>query len=142
MLAELVDNPGREYHALDLGGGKAHDQPIDRGDAGEVLDEEAKHQYQARARILQEELAEAESWNDPGRAEKARAELEFLSRELSSAIGLGGRERRSGAAAERARINVQRRIRDAIRRIEPLHPALAKHLNRSIRTGTFCSYEP
>ena len=47
-----------------------------------------------------------------------------------------------GSAVERARINVQRRIRDAIRRIESHHAGLAKHLDRSVRTGTYCAYEP
>jgi len=61
---------------------------------------------------------------------------------LSQALGIGGRERRVGSAAERARVNVQRRLRDAIRRIESHHPGLAKHLDRSVRTGTYCAYEP
>ncbi|MEM7136950.1 MAG: AAA family ATPase [Myxococcota bacterium] len=140
LLAELVGNPGREYHVLDLGdGAKA---PIDRGDAGEVLDEEARRQYQSRVATLREELEEAESWNDAGRAERAREELAFLERELSQALGLGGRQRRTGSAAERARVNVQRRIRDAIRRVEAHDPKLAKHLDQAIRTGTFCSYDP
>jgi tetratricopeptide (TPR) repeat protein len=52
------------------------------------------------------------------------------------------RGRRVGSASERARVNVQRRIRDAIRRIENHHPGLAKHLDRSVRTGTYCTYEP
>jgi hypothetical protein len=37
---------------------------------------------------------------------------------------------------------VQRRIRDAIRRIKRYHPALAKHLDRAVRTGAYCTYEP
>jgi hypothetical protein len=41
-----------------------------------------------------------------------------------------------------SRVNVQRRIRDAIRRIESHHPELGKHLERSVRTGTYCAYEP
>jgi len=91
---------------------------------------------------LQEELQEAESWNDPARVERARQELEFIEQELSQALGLGGRERKAGSAAERARVNVQRRIRDAIRRIEGHHQGLARHLDRSVRTGTYCAYEP
>lgn len=143
LMAELIDNPGREYHALDLdGGAQAAAGPIDRGDAGEALDPKARKEYQARATALREELEEAESWNDAGRAERARDELAFLERELTRALGLGGRERRVGAAAERARVNVQRRIKDAIRRIESHHPDLAKHLDRSVKTGTYCSYEP
>jgi tetratricopeptide (TPR) repeat protein len=51
----------------------------------------------------------------------------------------------SKASAEelgRARVNVQRWIREAIRRIESHHPGLAKHLGRTVRTGTYCAYEP
>jgi tetratricopeptide (TPR) repeat protein len=143
LLAALVAEPGREFHVLDLSqDGKALTGTVDRGDAGEVLDEEARRQYRARVSEIQEELHEAESWNDPARAERARQELEFIQQELSQAMDLGGRERKVGSAAERARINVQRRIRDAIRRIEGHHPGLAKHLDRSVRTGTYCAYEP
>jgi hypothetical protein len=143
LLAALVAEPGREFHVLDLSAGsKAPIEAVDRGDAGEALDEEARRQYRARVADLQEELEEAESWNDPARADRARQELEFIQQELSQAVGLGGRERKVGSAAERARVNVQRRIRDAIRRIETHHPRLAKHLDRSVRTGTYCAYEP
>jgi hypothetical protein len=143
MLATLVAEPGREFHVLDLSQGqKAPAAAVDRGDSGATLDEEAKRQYQARVRELREELEEAERWNDSARAGAARDEIEFIARELSRAVGLSGRDRRSGSAAERARVNVQRRIRDAIRRIESYHPGLAKHLDRSVRTGAFCAYEP
>lgn len=143
LLAQLVDEPGREFHVLDLSReGKTQNPVVDRGDRGEALDEEARRQYRARVVELRADLDEAESWNDSGRAERAREELAFIERELTRAIGLGGRERRAGSASERARVNVQRRIRDAIRRIESYHPGLAKHLDRSIRTGTYCAYEP
>jgi hypothetical protein len=143
LLAALVAEPGREFHVLDLShGGKAPTEAVDRGDAGQLLDEEARRQYRARVSELQDELQEAESWNDPARVERARQELEFIQQELSQALGLGGRERKAGSAAERARVNVQRRIRDAIRRIEGHHQGLAKHLDRSVRTGTYCAYEP
>lgn len=143
LLAALVAEPGREFHVLDLSEGpKAQGAPVDRGDAGELLDEEARRQYKARVFELKAELAEAEEWNDPARAERSRRELALIEQELSKAVGIGGRPRRSGSAAERARVNVQRRIRDAIRRIEGHHAGLAKHLDRAIRTGTYCAYEP
>lgn len=143
LLAALIENPGREFHVLDLGeGSQARAQPVDRGDAGVVLDETSRRQYRDRVAALQEELEEAESWNDVGRAQKLHEELDFLKRELANALGLGGRNRRAGAAAERARVNIQRRIRDAIRRIEAHHPRLAKHLQQSIKTGAYCSYDP
>ena len=47
-----------------------------------------------------------------------------------------------GDAAERARSTVTWRIRNAIKKLEPAHPALARHLGHSIKTGVFCSYTP
>jgi hypothetical protein len=37
---------------------------------------------------------------------------------------------------------VTARIKDAIRRIGDADPELGRHLSRSIRTGTFCVYDP
>lgn len=142
MLAALVAEPGREFHALDLSGARSAAERVDLGDSGAEIDDQARRQYRARVLELRVELAEAEEWNDTARAERAREELDAIESELSRAMGLGGRERRRGSAAERARVNVQRRIRDAIRRIETFHPGLARHLDRSVRTGTYCAYEP
>lgn len=138
-LAQLVREPEREFHVLDLVGA---DGPRDAGDAGEVLDAEARTAYRARARELEAEIADAEADADLGRVARLRGELEFLHDELRRAMGLGGRERRAGVAAERARINVQRRLRDAIRRIASLEPDLGRHFERSLKTGVFCSYRP
>ena len=44
----------------------------DLGDAGELLDATAKAAYKARQDELRTELEEAESFNDPARAAKAR----------------------------------------------------------------------
>jgi tetratricopeptide (TPR) repeat protein len=143
LLATLIAEPRREFHVLDLSrGSKAPLGAVDRGDAGEALDEEAKRQYRARIAELKEDLQEAEGWNDLARADRVRHEMAILEQELSRAVGLGDRDRRAGGAAERARVNVQRRIRDAIRRIEGHHPGLAKHLDRAVRTGTYCAYDP
>jgi tetratricopeptide (TPR) repeat protein len=139
MLAELVANPGREYHVLTLSG--AVDE-VDRGDGGEALDAAAIADYRARLEELDEEIAEAEAWADGARLARAREEREAIGSELAHGVGLGGRARRSGGAAERARTNVQRRIRGAIRKIEEAQPALGAYLDRTVRTGTFCTYEP
>jgi tetratricopeptide (TPR) repeat protein len=144
-LARLVEAPGREVHVLDLvraQGGSDASELADTGDAGELLDETARERYRQRAEELRDELAEAEANADAGRAERAREELEFLGRELGRAVGLGGRARRAGVAAERARSAVQRRIRHAIERIGTQRPALANFLSRSVRTGIYCSFVP
>jgi tetratricopeptide (TPR) repeat protein len=142
ILARLVAVAGREIHVLDLMGASRADQPVDSGDSGEALDEQSRREYRRRLESLREELEEAESRHDLASAESAREEIEQLTAELSRAFGLGGRARRTGSNVERARVNVQRRLKHAIERIAVECPAAGKHLNWAIRTGSFCSYRP
>ena len=62
--------------------------------------------------------------------------------QLSAVYGLGGRVRRAGSPAERARTAVTARLRASIERISAVHPELGRHLRASVRTGTVCVYEP
>lgn len=138
-IRTLLVSPGQEVHALELvTGGHAVAQAA--GDAGAVLDDEAKRAYRERVAELQSEIAEAEEWRDPERAARAREELEFVAGELAAAVGLGGRDRRAKSDAERARVNVTRAIRSALKKIEAEDPELAQYLAASVKTGTFCSY--
>jgi hypothetical protein len=114
----------------------------DLGSAGPLLDNAAKQAYRGRVHELQQELDEAAAWNDPERAERAREEMDFIARELSRAIGLGGRDRAPGSASERARISATRAIRLSMARIAEHSPELGRHLDATIRTGTYCSYRP
>jgi AAA ATPase domain len=152
-LARLLANPGREVHVLDLAGqsgvsavGARHNEDGLRseglGDAGAVLDPQAKAEYRLRIDELREEIAEAESWNDPERATQARGELEFLAREISGAVGIGGRDRKAAAASERARLSVTRAIRSSVNNVRSVQPQLGAHLDATIRTGTYCVYAP
>jgi hypothetical protein len=140
LLARLVAVPEKEVHVLDLLGDEG--STIDLGDAGQVIDAQARDAYRRRIGELREEITDAESANDPGRKERARAELEQIEAELVSAVGLGGRLRRAPSATERARSNVQRRITEAIRRICGASPAIGRHLEQCVRTGTYCRYSP
>jgi predicted ATPase len=141
MLSQLVQNPGREFHVLDLSSAGEHEeQRALAGDAGAMLDTAAKATYAKRARELREDIEEAERWHDDARAARSRAELEWLTEELARGVGLGGRDRKAASAVERARVNVQRRLSDAIRRIAENSPALGGHLTRTIKTGAYCSY--
>jgi len=145
MLARLVQQPGRELHVLDLAAEpREYDarSVADRGDAGEILDAKARDAYHRRVVELREEIDEAERFADTFRADAARRELEMLIQQLSSSFGLGGRSRRVGSASERARVTVQRRVREAIKKIAEHEPELGRHLDWAIRTGTFCAYEP
>ena len=151
-VAHLLRHPEHDFHALDLvaltraddgdGGEVGGRTTSDLGDAGPVLDPPARSAYRRRLDELRAELAEADAFNDVARAARMRDEIDQLSQQLASAVGLGGRERRVGAAAERARVNVTRAISDAVKRIREHCPPLARHLDASIRTGTLCTYRP
>jgi hypothetical protein len=138
-LAALMQRPGQEVHVLDL---VSPERSHDTSDAGELLDAEAINAYKSRLRELERSLDEAEEFNDLARATQLREEREFLQHELRRALGLHGKPRRAGAAAERARVNVQRRLRDALTRIGRQDAELATRLERSLTTGSFCLYRP
>lgn len=114
----------------------------DLGDAGPLLDARAKSAYRRRIEDLRAELAEAEQFNDAGRATAARAEIERIAEQLAAAVGRGGRDRKASSAAERARLTVTKRIRDAVERIRRTHPELGAYLSETIRTGFSCAYAP
>jgi hypothetical protein len=144
-LARLISTPGHEIHVLDLAANRAAPAgPALRQarDLGDMLDAQARAEYRRRLAELEDDLADAEQCADLGRADRARAERDFIAAELAAALGLGGRPRRSGNSAERARKAVAGRIRLTIGRIDQEAPDLARHLANSVRTGTFCVYRP
>lgn len=142
MIAELLRRPGVEVHVLDLVHLDGSRSRVDEGDAGELLDAKARADYRRRAEAIAEELGEAERFNDIARAEQLREELDAIATELSRGVGLSGAPRRAAGAAERARVNVRKRLRHAISAIAGVHPELGRHLDATIRTGTFCEYRP
>ncbi len=138
-LSRLLTEPGRELHVLDLAGAASAEAA---GDAGELLDTRAKETYTRRLAEIDEDLAEASAFGDLGRLSRARDEREFLVRELSRAVGLGGRDRRACSASERARASVTQAVRHAMARIKEMNAELGAHLDRTVRTGTYCAYLP
>lgn len=85
-----------------------------------VLDERAKREY----------------------GEHALAPSSTIAAQIASSVGLGGRDRKLSSDVERVRINVQRRIKDAIQRIGEHDAELARYLAKTIKTGNFCAYDP
>ena len=153
-LARLLAHPGREFHVLDLvASGVAPSAtsprlsdpeltPTGWGDSGLLLDAQAKNAYRRRLAEIDEDLEDARLATDSARVVQAEAERDFLIRELSRAVGLSGRDRRAGSASERARVSVTQAVRHAMSRIRKHDPPLAEHLDRAIRTGTYCVYLP
>jgi tetratricopeptide (TPR) repeat protein len=168
FISYLLRHPGTEFHVLDLGAGvperelareqakpssgslSMNPEELEAsgihvgglGDAGELLDEQAKAAYKARLGELREELEEAKEFGNVERAAKVEEEIDALGTELSRGIGLGGRHRRAASATERARQRAKKNIKAAIGRIARHDPELGRMFSRSIRTGIYCSYIP
>jgi non-specific serine/threonine protein kinase len=142
-IARLIAADGAEILAIELASDGV-ESAVGRaqGDAGPVLDAQAKTEYRSRLEALRAELAEAEAWHDEGRATRARAELEAIASQLMEGVGLGGRDRRAASARERARVAVTRAIKRAIKRIEAENAPLGHHLRNAVRTGAYCAYDP
>jgi tetratricopeptide (TPR) repeat protein len=152
-VARLLADPAREVHVLDLvAGERGPSADAGRGAQSGVaysstladvfLDSQAKEAYRRRLAEIAEDIEEAHAMGNSEQAAQAEAEREFLIRELTRAVGLGGRDRPAGSPSERARASVTRAIRQAMARIREHHPGLGEHLDRAIRTGTYCAYLP
>jgi hypothetical protein len=136
-IAALLARPGRELPALELAGAG-----LAAGGEAPLLDDRAKQEYGRRLEAIEDELDEARRWGDDERVAHLQEELDALGEELARAVGLRGADRGFASPAERARISVTKAIRTAIKLIAKSSPALAAHLEASIRTGRFCSYAP
>ena len=148
-LAELLRNPGVERHALDLvdrvEGVALGESGLDRrhlGDAGELVDSRARTAYRHRIEALRADIDEALEIGAEDRAEALQAELDELVGQLAQAFGLGGRSRRKSSAPERARLNVTRALRAATAKLSEALPEAGTALDRRLRTGLYCAYEP
>lgn len=155
-IQRLLARPEREVPALELvraEQGAAVEAPTQTPGqedltcaAGEAalptLDDRAREAYRRRLAEIEEDIDDARVCHDPDRQELAERDRDFLIAELRRATGLGGRPRRIGGGAERARSSVTRSIRYALQALREHHPEAAAHLETTIRTGTRCCYSP
>lgn len=147
-LAELIRHPGVERHVLDLVDrieGVDVDGGIDRrllGDAGAAMDTKARVACRRRIEELRSEAEDALASGHLDRVEELQEELDAVVGHLAKAFGLGGRDRTAASAAERARLNVTRALRAAIGKLSEALPGAGEALDRRVRTGTYCAYEP
>ena len=136
-LHRLLSRPGSDVAALDLAGGAVTER-----DLGTRADPTALAAYRRRLRQLDAALDAADATGDATGAETLVAERAALLSEISAATGLGGRARRVGGSAERARVTVRKAIVAAIDTITTADPVVGSHLATHIRTGFACSYQP
>ncbi|SDJ36015.1 ATP-binding protein [Nonomuraea jiangxiensis] len=140
----LLSRPGGDVSAVSLLAPEGGEVVVAARRMGgdDVLDEEAKSRYRRRLARLDEEIDRAAELGDDRRAAEFDRERAALLEELRAAAGLGGRTRRLGDEAERARKTVTARIRDVLRKLDSTHPELAAHLRATVSTGATCRYQP
>ncbi len=136
-IATLLSQPDQEIHCADLMG-----TALIHESGTEVIDSQARKNYEQKIIDLREELAEAEDMNNLELASRLSEEYETLVAHLSKSLGLAGETRKTGSSVEKARSAVTLRIKSTIKKIESVHPDLARHFSSAIKTGTFCSYKP
>jgi tetratricopeptide (TPR) repeat protein len=141
-LRELICRPGRDISALDLVARFHGHASVRQDDLGAVLDDQARAAYRRRLRDLDEEISEAQDWNDAGRLELLTSERDALLTEMARATGLSDAPRATGSSAERARTAVRKAIAGALARIEHVDAPMARHLTERVRTGALCRYDP
>jgi hypothetical protein len=153
-LAVLLRYPGREFHVrellappMDVSTPAAAVAAAGRVTGGlyggvPVLDAQAKAEYKCRVTDLRQDLNQAERFNDLQRKTAVRNELHAIADHLASAVGLGGRDRKTSSDAERAGSAVTKCIKKAVQKIGEAIPSLGYHLAARIKTGYFCSYNP
>lgn len=135
-LDRLIRRAGQPISAAELAGAPQS------GGEEDVLDRQAVAAYRRRIADLHRTIEESDRNDEQERMAKARTELQLLTAELKRAAGLGGRPRRFGSDAEKARVNVTRAIHAAIDRIAAQDADLATSLRRSVQTGNQCVYLP
>ncbi|NVM94817.1 hypothetical protein [Arthrobacter wenxiniae] len=141
-LRLLLRNPGKDIASVDLVSGFDRALRADQDTGGPVLDPRALAAYRRRLAELDEEIGEAEDWNDPDRAAAARSERQEFIHQLAAARGLLGRPRALGPASERARTSVRKAVAAALEGIAAAEPDVARLLRDGISTGRMCRYEP
>jgi len=136
-ISRLLSMLGQEVHCLELMG-----SAVKVGESELVIDDKAKIEYRERISQLQQDIEEAQLMNDIVRSRHLNEEYDNLVDQLSKSLGLGGKQRKIPNHVDKARSAVTWRIRSAIKKINESHEALGKHFAKSLKTGTFCSYNP
>jgi TolB-like protein/Tfp pilus assembly protein PilF len=135
-LQKLLMQPGQVFHCAELMGSSLDEK------GEKMIDEKARREYQKKILDLQSEMEEAEMQSDYISLKSLHEEYDNMIGHLSQSLGLRGRIRESNSTVGKARSAITWRIRNAIARIEQHHPYLGAHLSNSVKTGTFCSYNP
>jgi pimeloyl-ACP methyl ester carboxylesterase len=136
-IAQLIANQNTEIHVTDLAGGY---QSVLAQNETEVLDQAAIAEFKQRVLDIEDEKSAAAECADEALYLELETEQDTLLLVLKQGLGLGGKKRQFSSDTEKARKAVSARIRTTLKQIAEVHSELAEHLQTSLKTGVFCSY--
>jgi hypothetical protein len=158
LLSILLAHPEAEFHVLHLVQltEKLDPESIGRqpvrgeelkelnieGGLDPLLDDRAKREYADVIASLKEQIEEADQRNESARARELRDRLQWFLREWKRAVGFRGKDRPVADTEERARTKVRKNFKAALDVIRPAHASLGDYLEKRVKTGRFCSYNP
>jgi hypothetical protein len=156
----LLQNAGEEISAIKVAAlandtGDKHFEPNntgqyldeglvinDLGDAGPLLDDMARQQYEKRCKELMEQLEEARELNDTEKAAEIEGEIDSIIDELKRATDRKGRNVKVASIKKRAQQTISSAIKRAISKLVKHCPELGIHLQETIKTGNNPIYQP
>ena len=136
-IATMIAARGADVHVLTLVGDE-----LPRTGADPILDDTAKAHFKSRLNTLAGEIQDAEDAGNTGQAEQLRTERDRTDPHPRHRHRARRPQQTTRRRDRTSRKTVSARVRDAIAKIDHVHPALADHLRRALRMGTVCSYSP
>jgi hypothetical protein len=106
-----------------------------------IIDKGARQSIRLGIENIQGKL-ESENFASPDEKVMLQDELNILTKYISAATRLDGRDRCDNSSVDKARKNISGCIRRAITKISKYNEPLYFHLKSSIKTGIYCSYIP
>lgn len=162
-IAHLLSRPGQEIDAIELAslGSRVADistSPASRlsaaeieetglsvagfSDAGAAIDAKTAQQCRDRLDSIEKGIRDAKDNYDHETIEKLEDEKDKIMDYLKLTTGLGGRIRKVGSGAEKARISVKVNITRAVKALREQDKALGQFFDQSVNTGNCCCYSP
>jgi hypothetical protein len=130
-LCYLLKHAGRDVpvEELESGGGVARAMPAAEHT---LVDQDALSNYQKRLDEIAEEKERASEDEDDAALVRLESEREGIIEHLKSSRALGGITRQIAGEAELRRTRVAGALREALKGIQEVHPALYEHLKAQI----------
>jgi hypothetical protein len=162
-VAHLLEHPGEPFHVGELrmltdgsastpdpfysrmSGERLADDDLAVGVSGALRDPSGAsgvHEYRKALRELASEIGAAERRGDSVACQELREHRKELASAFASSYGRHGERDALDPEQERARKAVCKAITRAIDRVEKQHGVLGRHLDKAVRRGTFCAYQP